>query len=46
MSSLIYVYGSGECEQLGLEFEEDDFREVKRAKKIKIFDKIPDSLTE
>ena len=27
----------------GLEFEEDDFREVKRAKKLPLFDKIPDS---
>lgn len=56
MSSIIYIYGSGECEQLGksssltqqtsltflrfigLEFGEDDLREVKRPKKISLFD--------
>ena len=30
---------------LGLEFGEDDYREVKRARKVPLFDQIPDSLT-
>ena len=40
MSSTVLVYGSGECEQLGLEFEEDYpyDREKKKATKLTIFD--------
>lgn len=41
MTTEICVYGSGECEQLGLPFEEDDLREVKRARKLEFFAKIP-----
>jgi len=37
-NTCIYVYGSGECEQLGLEFGEDDMYEVARPKKIPKFD--------
>ena len=33
--TLIYVYGSGECDQLGLG---DDIFEVKKARKIAMFD--------
>jgi len=34
----VYVYGSGECEQLGIEFAEDAMCEIKRAKRIPKFD--------
>jgi len=51
MSSTVLVYGSGECEQLGknlplralgVEFGEDDVREIKRPKKLAIFDMAAD----
>jgi len=41
MTTQIYVYGSGECEQLGLPFGDDDLREVKRARVLDFFAKIP-----
>jgi hypothetical protein len=37
-STCIYVYGSGECEQLGIEFGEDEAYEISRARKIPDFD--------
>lgn len=43
--SAIYVYGSGECEQLGLEFKEEEMREIKRARKVPKFDfELPESI--
>ena len=51
--SQIWVFGSGECDQLGLEFEEDALMEIKRARKHDLFDYdkesddvIPSSLSE
>ena len=42
-TSQIYVFGSGECDQLGLEFGEDDVMEIKRAKKIEMFNCDPEA---
>ena len=39
----IYFLTPQSC--IGLEFGEDDIRDVKRAKKLPLFDAIPDSLT-
>lgn len=48
-TSQVWVLGSGECDQLGLEFDEDDVMEIKRARKIELFnndegDAIPASI--